>query len=74
MLEISFDIDIDKLQVERVKLLFVNQFYRGCIILQPIYIFIGTAIDIDGDHVEFHSKVIAIPESYTYEDAESVYG
>ena len=55
------------LQVDRVNLLLVNQYSRGCAILQPIYTFIGNATLEDGTQTEFSSKVIAIPESMTYE-------
>lgn len=58
---------VETLSVERVKLLLVNQFSNGCWILQPIYNFIGTATLTDGTKVEFQSRVIAIPESYTHE-------
>lgn len=58
---------IKKLQVDRTKLLLVNQYSNGCTILQPIYNFTGTATMEDGAQAEFSSKVIAIPESYTYE-------
>lgn len=61
---------VEKLEVERVKLLLVNQYSRGCTILQPVYNFIGTATDADGVQAEFSSRVIAIPESYTYEKPE----
>lgn len=71
----SFSVDInseevniaDTLQVDRVKLLLVNQYSEGCTILQPVYNFIGTAALEDGTQAEFSSKIIAIPESYTYE-------
>ena len=55
------------LQVERTKLYLMNQHFNGCTILQPIYNFVGTAILSDGTEVEFQSRVIAIPESYTYQ-------
>lgn len=59
---------VNTLQVERVKLLLINQHSRGCTILQPVYNFIGTATFEDGSQSEFKSKVIAIPESMTYEE------
>lgn len=58
----------ETLQVDRVKLLLVNQYSRGCTILQPLYNFIGTATLEDGTQTEFSSKVIAIPEEMTYEE------
>lgn len=58
---------IDALRVEQIKLLYVNQYNQGCTILQPVYNFIGTATDENGEQAEFQSIVIAIPESYTYE-------
>lgn len=59
---------VDTLQVNQVKLRLVNQYSRGCTILQPIYNFIGTATFEDGTQSEFSSRVIAIPESMTYEE------
>lgn len=53
------------LRVDRVKLIYVNQYSNDCTIIQPVYNFIGTAIS-DKECVTFHSKVIAIPEKYTY--------
>lgn len=58
---------IQTLQVEDVQLLWISQYSRGCTILQPIYKFSGTATMEDGTQEEFVSKIIAIPESYTYE-------
>lgn len=57
----------EMLQVDRIKLVLVNQHSEGCTILQPVYNFIGTATMEDGSQAEFSSKIIAIPESYTYE-------
>lgn len=57
----------NNLQVDRIKLLLVNQYSDGCTILQPVYNFIGTATFADGSQAKFSSKIIAIPESYTYE-------
>jgi len=59
--------NVNTLQVDKIELQLVNQHYRGCEILQPIYRFIGTANLQDNTWTEFASKVIAIPESYTYE-------
>lgn len=56
----------NRLQVERFELLLVNQHSKGCSILQPVYVFKGTALLEDGTQAEFSSEVIAIPESYTY--------
>lgn len=58
----------DVLQVDRVKLLLVNQESNGCTILQPLYNFIGTATLGDGTQTQFSSRIIAIPESYTYDE------
>lgn len=57
----------DTLNVDQITLLLVNQHSRGCTILQPLYIFNGTATLEDGTEADFSSEVIAIPESYTYE-------
>ncbi len=55
------------LNVDHITLLLVNQQSRGCTILQPLYIFNGTATLQDDTQTEFSSEIIAIPESYTYE-------
>lgn len=57
----------DTLKVDRVKLFLVNQYSRGCTILQPMYTFYGTAHLENGKQTDFRSSVIAIPESMTYE-------
>lgn len=59
---------IKTLHVDNIKLLLVNQHSNGCTILQPIYNFIGTATTGDGTTTQFQSRVIAIPDSYTYTD------
>lgn len=59
---------VETLQVNQVNLRLVNQYSRGCNILQPIYFFTGTATVEDGTQSEFSSKVIAIPEALTYEE------
>lgn len=59
---------VDKLQVDSVKMYLVNQHSRDCEILQPMYTFCGTAKLNDKSDSEFKSKVIAIPESMTYEE------
>ena len=58
---------LDKISVDKVKLMLVNQYSRGCKVLQPVYVFSGTAEDKNGAEGEFKSLVIAIPEEYTYE-------
>lgn len=65
--ETTFSGIADKLTVERVKLLYVNQYSEGCTILQPVFNLMGTA-ENDTGTVEFSAKIIAIPEKYTYED------
>lgn len=57
-----------ELQVDRVQLSWVNQYFRGCTILQPIYTFYGTATLESGNQTEFKSRIIAIPEEMTYEE------
>ncbi|MBQ4317233.1 MAG: hypothetical protein IJC20_03195, partial [Clostridia bacterium] len=57
----------DKLTVERIKLIYVNQYSSGSTIIQPVYNFIGVASHGD-EEMEFQSKVIAIPKKYTYDD------
>lgn len=58
----------ETLDVDAVKLFMVNQYSRGCEILQPMYTFYGTAYFEGDKQTEFNSKVIAIPESMTYEE------
>jgi len=58
------------LEVEGLAIFLVNQYTRGCTILQPVYNFSGTVTLEDGTESRFKSQVIAIPESYTYEEAE----
>lgn len=58
------------LEIEQTELLYVNQHFQGCTILQPIYKFTGNAIMEGGEKVGFSAKVIAIPEEYTYEKVE----
>lgn len=58
---------VESLEVDRTVLLWVNQHSDGCDILQPVYNFIGTATDTNGNQAEFSSRIIAIPDSYTYE-------
>lgn len=65
--ETTFSGVADKLTVERVKLLYVNQYSEGCTILQPVFNLMGTAENNSGT-AEFSAKIIAIPEKYTYED------
>ena len=60
----------EKLTVDGTDLYLVNQYHRGCTILQPVYNFSGTATLEDGTESRFSSQVIAIPESYTYEKSE----
>ena len=58
---------IDTIQVEKNEIIFYNQDSRGCTILQPVYNFIGTAIDDNNSSVKIELRIIAIPEKYTYE-------
>ena len=60
----------ETLEVDGTDLYLVNQYHRGCTILQPVYNFSGTATLEDGTESRFSSQVIAIPESYTYEKSE----
>ena len=55
-------------QVNSINLLLVNQYSKGCTILQPLYYYSGTATLEDGTETDFSSKIIAIPEKYTYEE------
>ena len=66
------DQKLQALCAEQVELYFINQNSRGCTILQPIYNFKGTATSAGGKEGEFQSKIIAIPESYTYEKKDEV--
>lgn len=60
----------DELRVTKTWLLWVNQYSDGCTILQPVYRFTGFASFDSGKETSFHSNIIAIPESYTYEKNE----
>ena len=66
------DQKLQALCAAQVELYFINQNSRGCTILQPIYNFKGTAASAGGKEGEFQSKIIAIPESYTYEKKDEV--
>ncbi len=66
-LEGSLNSAVETLRVDRINLVLVNQHSNDCTILQPVYNFIGTAIGNNETEVGFSSKIIAIPESYTYE-------
>ncbi len=57
---------LETMQVEKVNLLYVNQYRDDCEVLQPIYNFTGVATDVNGRQAKFNSIVIAIPEKYTY--------
>ncbi len=57
----------ETLQIDMVALRFANQYSSGCTILQPVYVFTGTATLKDKSQAEFGAKIIAIPEKYTYE-------
>lgn len=58
---------VDALQVEQVELRLINQYSRGCKILQPVYRFEGTATMKDSTERAFTMMIIAIPEEMTYE-------
>ena len=62
------DKELRTLQINQVDVRLVNQYSGGCEILQPIYYFTGTATYKDGYETTFSSKIIAIPESMTYEE------
>lgn len=57
----------ETLQIDKIALRLANQYSKGCTILQPVYVFTGTATLKDKSQVEFGAKIIAIPEKYTYE-------
>jgi hypothetical protein len=59
---------VETIRVDHVYVRLVNQYARGCTILQPIYFYKGIATLVDKTQVEFSSKIIAIPESITYEE------
>lgn len=58
---------VDALKVEQVELRLINQYSRGCEILQPVYRFEGTATMEDSTEKAFTMMIIAIPEEMTYE-------
>lgn len=55
-----------KMDVETIRLTWVNQYSDGCTILQPVYYFDGTATMSLGAERAYSAYVIAIPEFYTY--------
>lgn len=57
---------LETLCADKVTLFYCNQYRSGCEILQPLYVFNGSATDIDGKETRFSSIIIAIPESPTY--------
>lgn len=57
---------LSMIQADKVSVLWCNQYVDGCKILEPMYVFTGTATDVKGAQGEFTSIVIAIPEKYTY--------
>lgn len=70
----SFDVEatgqlkkISRLQTDDISFLWCNQYVDGCEILEPMYVFSGTATDVEGTQGEFTSIVVGIPEKYTYE-------
>lgn len=57
---------VSRMDVEKIRLTWVNQYSDGCTILQPVYYFDGTAtLGLDKE-LAFSARVIAIPEFYTY--------
>jgi len=58
---------IDTLNIDNINLLYVNQYSKGCKILQPVYTFSGVAADVYGIQTEFSANIIAIPETNTFE-------
>ena len=56
----------DSIVINQVKLLYVNQYSEGCTILQPVYNFIGEAVNESGE-IHINARIIAIPEKYTYD-------
>lgn len=57
---------IETLRAEKVKLWLKNQMSDGCTILQPYYVYSGTAEFTDGETCSFSSKIIAVTDRYTY--------
>ena len=63
--EASAQIGVAKtLNVENAVIRYVNQLSQGCEILEPVYVFMGTAIDSEDNEADFTSIVIAIPDSF----------
>lgn len=57
----------DTLRVMDVKLEMVNQcVMQGCEILQPVYVFSGTA-ENQKESAHFKARIIAVPQKYTHE-------
>lgn len=51
--------------VEKVEMMYYNQYSRGCTILQPVYTLTGTAI-CGESQTKFRLRVIGLSEKYTY--------
>lgn len=67
----SFSIDAadgktETLHADKVTLWLKNQMSKGCTILQPYYVFTGTADFTDGKTCSFTSRIIAATDRYTY--------
>ena len=58
---------VSELEVEEIRIRWVNQYSNGCTILQPIYYYTGNMTLKSGEERRFSAKIIAIPEIYTYE-------
>lgn len=58
--------NLNSMTIERLELNYYNYYYDGNTILQPVYHFIGTAVDENGKSTRINSIVNAVPEEYTY--------
>lgn len=56
----------ETLRTDNASLFWYNQYSNDCTILQPVYVFSGTASAEACKETEFTAQIIAIPESYTY--------
>lgn len=58
--------NLKSMTIERLEMNYYNYYYTGNTVLQPVYHFIGTAVDENGKSTRINSVVNAVPEEYTY--------
>ena len=69
-LSLNTGVEIDTLKVEKAQLLYYNQYRLDNKVLQPVYVFKGIATDVNGEKIDFSSKIKAMPEELTYTETD----